>query len=681
MYYCKTGFARAGFRTTKMAAVVDSEMSPITNVYGKPFTKILCLLPSSLGVKVDDFRRTRLPPEHWIDTRKFLTRRRELATGIFELFGNFSDESAYTVRNNMIQWVQDNRGNFEVWTSIIRKHKKLTLAEWIKWMVDEDTPGDEIALFALARMYNRHVIVYTKKYHWTTVVHHVDVPEEEVAGWCDIHLLFIKPYVFGEIKRIRKPVAPPALTTPISKPTESSSVITAKGAETDDVITDKDVITGSESRNVVIPENTGTVPSRPSRKRSRTVVKLPVPPKMRTKNTQSLTSTGSIGMRTRSSVRTAATSKVLSSGRRVKKVNYADETEPKKKPKRSYRATREPSSARLAAHQRIVQERELQKEVTKGTENKELTTDIPDENKEMDNPDDVQEKPEEVAVLLALGEQLPTEADDLLEENANLMPIGGAAQTAQVNLEGETPPDQPETSAPDQPTDQTTDKAPPAPVEGETLPDSSGGGAKPKTTQTKGTFTMKRHGLPKPTPDPRLFHCPFEGCERSTNTAGELNAHYRRRHPPVKCPICGREFDTPSSLNKHKYTHNTPKHVCDHCGECFHFKSQYDSHVRKHLKNPSFQCMSNGCGKWFKRKGELNAHLVVHSGEIFKCEEEGCDYTTNDPRNLRAHLRSHSDELPFKCIFCGEGHRYEEQKKRHINKCSLNPKNVKQDAS
>ena len=87
--------------------------------------------------------------------------------------------------------------------------------------------------------------------------------------------------------------------------------------------------------------------------------------------------------------------------------------------------------------------------------------------------------------------------------------------------------------------------------------------------------------------------------------------------------------------------------------------------------------MSSGCGKWFKRKGELKAHLVVHSGEIFKCEEEGCDYSTNDPCNLRAHLRSHSDVEPFKCIYCGEGHRYEEQKKRHIKKCPLNPKNKK----
>ena len=80
-------------------------------------------------------------------------------------------------------------------------------------------------------------------------------------------------------------------------------------------------------------------------------------------------------------------------------------------------------------------------------------------------------------------------------------------------------------------------------------------------------------------------------------------------------------------------------------------------------------------------KGELNAHVVVHSGEIFKCEEEGCNYSTNDQRNLRAHLRSHSDKEPFKCIYCGEGHRYEEQKKRHIKKCPLNPKNVQEKAS
>ena len=243
------------------------------------------------------------------------------------------------------------------------------------------------------------------------------------------------------------------------------------------------------------------------------------------------------------------------------------------------------------------------------------------------------------------------------------MPIGRSTEEEQPNQEGEI------TNPPDQQLIAT--------VNVNTATYATDPDSVQTTSQQKGTFTMKQHALPKPSADPRKF----ANCKRSTNTAGKLNAHYRRRHPPVNCPICGRAFDTPSSLNKHKYTHNAPSHVCDHCGECFHFKSQYDSHVRKHLKNPLFQCMASGCGKWFKRKGELNAHLLVHSGETFPCEEEGCSYSTNDPRNLRAHLRSHSDAEPFKCIYCGEGHRYEEQKKRHIKKCPLNPKNKKDDGN
>ena len=111
-----------------------------------------------------------------------------------------------------------------------------------------------------------------------------------------------------------------------------------------------------------------------------------------------------------------------------------------------------------------------------------------------------------------------------------------------------------------------------------------------------------------------------------------------------------------SSLHKHKYTHNKPDHICDHCGKSFYFKSQYESHIQKHLKTPSFQCMHKGCGKWFKQSGELKAHLIIHSGDMFYYEEKGCAYSTNDLRNLHAHLWSHRKELPSKCKYCDNGH-------------------------
>ena len=81
-------------------------------------------------------------------------------------------------------------------------------------------------------------------------------------------------------------------------------------------------------------------------------------------------------MRTRSSARTVSTSKVLSSGRRIKNVNYSDldaakseEPAPTKKHRPSYHATKEPSSARLAAHHKTVEERKNLKDKKKQDNN------------------------------------------------------------------------------------------------------------------------------------------------------------------------------------------------------------------------------------------------------------------------------------------------------------------------
>ena len=64
-------------------------------------------------------------------------------------------------------------------------------------------------------------------------------------------------------------------------------------------------------------------------------------------------------MHTRRSARTVQTSKVLSTGRHVKNINYADVDAaklegpvPTKKKKPSYRATKEPLLARIAAHKK-----------------------------------------------------------------------------------------------------------------------------------------------------------------------------------------------------------------------------------------------------------------------------------------------------------------------------------------
>ena len=117
-----------------------------------------------------------------------------------------------------------------------------------------------------------------------------------------------------------------------------------------------------------------------------------------------------------------------------------------------------------------------------------------------------------VDVLLALSENLPELLDDELEENANLMPIGGETVPALGEPDyGDMKQDVPiedntakTTQTEDDPTSTTADVGP---------IDDSVSGVKPKSTHKKGTFTMKSHSLPKPSADPRKFRCPFDGCK------------------------------------------------------------------------------------------------------------------------------------------------------------------------
>ena len=68
-----------------------------------PFTPLPLHLPSEYVVPLNKFNRERLPAEHQIDMRKMKSRNRVLPTGIFELFGNYCDESAYDVRRLLVQ--------------------------------------------------------------------------------------------------------------------------------------------------------------------------------------------------------------------------------------------------------------------------------------------------------------------------------------------------------------------------------------------------------------------------------------------------------------------------------------------------------------------------------------------------------------------------------------------------
>ena len=134
---------------------------------------------------------------------------------------------------------------------------------------------------------------------------------------------------------------------------------------------------------------------------------------------------------------------------------------------------------------------------------------------------------------------------------------------------------------------------------------------------------------------------------------------------------CGRSCNTPSTLERHMYTHSENRpHVCRTCGERFAFEGEYKQHRFKHRRIAAFPC--NQCEKRFMRKGELVKHVVVHKNILQKCPD--CDYSSYDPRNLTKHRKSHEDDLTYLCKKCNAMFKYWMQRARH--ECIIPPRSL-----
>ena len=90
---------------------------------------------------------------------------------------------------------------------------KTTLRAWLNKMADAHTPGDELALYILARMYRGHVYVYTQMFWWTTLLYTLPVTEQELLSQCKIVLVYVKDGIYGELEKIRGPATKSAQST------------------------------------------------------------------------------------------------------------------------------------------------------------------------------------------------------------------------------------------------------------------------------------------------------------------------------------------------------------------------------------------------------------------------------------------------------------------------------------
>ena len=108
------------------------------------------------------------------------------------------------------------------------------------------------------------------------------------------------------------------------------------------------------------------------------------------------------------------------------------------------------------------------------------------------------------------------------------------------------------------------------------------------TLPQKKVFKTVEYKLKRKYIKQRKFSC--IGCNSSFKKQKELNEHFGTSHPPVKCDMCKKHFDTPVAMKCHKYKDYDYMHECEVCGSGFQFTSQLQEHKRVHQKQGDWVC-------------------------------------------------------------------------------------------
>ena len=179
-----------------------------------------------------------------------------------------------------------------------------------------------------------------------------------------------------------------------------------------------------------------------------------------------------------------------------------------------------------------------------------------------------------------------------------------------------------------------------------------------------------------PAPFKRTVRCKL--CSFSCDSVRGLNEHHKEDHGIVTCTICGKNFETKMSLDKHMYCHTKDNaFCCEECGQSFPFKSRLIQHQITHTREPLFMCKHYPCEKGFKNKGDLNRHMKSHGNIWYNCRT--CTYHNKDKRNRDSHERTHEEEGKglerYSCERCGKPMRISTQRQRH-REAGCNPKDL-----
>ena len=206
----------------------------LSKINSKPYVEKVA--PLSLDEKLSDnvFQALKRATNHkyvYSYERFCMKKGTDKPAGMFEVFSEYSGKTASEIRSDMIHYVTDNKQYVLELADSYFVAKRQHLNMWIVIMNREKNAGDELALFLLCKLHNRHAVIYNRAKAWSTLNMKTNTPLDQL---CDIVLVYRNNGFCEAIRKSATDVATPSVPMKQKRKTVSIKDVLEQAKERED---------------------------------------------------------------------------------------------------------------------------------------------------------------------------------------------------------------------------------------------------------------------------------------------------------------------------------------------------------------------------------------------------------------------------------------------------------------
>ena len=179
---------------------IAHELLNLVSVHG--YARKVPVLKLSEMVMPYNFEFMSMSKTHWVDDSDcYIVSHARNPDCLFTIFGRFSSQAASDVQDDLLHSIEQESELFIDIGSDYLNQLGMSLSVWPEDMSSPVSFGDELCLFALARHYNRHVLVHTKMFIWCTIDNSESMSEKDIIKSCHLHLIYHGQSLFGIVRK------------------------------------------------------------------------------------------------------------------------------------------------------------------------------------------------------------------------------------------------------------------------------------------------------------------------------------------------------------------------------------------------------------------------------------------------------------------------------------------------